>query len=139
MLIIKQIFLFIIKCFLLIIKQILVDIEIPVWKYFLHSCQCYHCLLTQSCLTLVNPWTVDHQTSLSMGLPRKNTRVDWHFLLWPRDHTCIFCIGRQILYFWAMWEAPMLLLLNFKCVHICGCQIVSLCWIDFHYTDYSYN
>ena len=24
---------------------------------------------------------------------------------WPRDRTCISCIGRQILYHWATWEA----------------------------------
>ena len=24
---------------------------------------------------------------------------------WPRDWTCVFCIGRQILYCWATWEA----------------------------------
>ena len=26
----------------------------------------------------------------------------------PRDCTCISCIGRQILYHWATWEAPLL-------------------------------
>ena len=33
-------------------------------------------------------------TSLSMGSS------------WPRDWTCVSCIGRQILYHWATWEAP---------------------------------
>ena len=33
-------------------------------------------------------------TSLSMGSS------------WPRDWTCVSCIGRQILYHWATWETP---------------------------------
>ena len=28
-------------------------------------------LVTKSCLTLMTPWTVVHQTSLSMGFPRQ--------------------------------------------------------------------
>ena len=32
-----------------------------------HECVCS---VTQLCLTLCNPWTVAHQTSLSMGFPR---------------------------------------------------------------------
>ena len=26
---------------------------------------------------------------------------------WPRDRTCVSCIGRQILYLWATWETRM--------------------------------
>ena len=37
--------------------------EISVDKYF-HEL----CLVTQSCLTLVTPWTVAHQAPLSMGI-----------------------------------------------------------------------
>ena len=29
---------------------------------------------------------------------------------WPRDQTCISCIGREILYLWSTWEAPGLIL-----------------------------
>ena len=29
---------------------------------------------------------------------------------WSRDQTCSFCIGRWILYRWAAWEAPSLVL-----------------------------
>ena len=25
---------------------------------------------------------------------------------WPKDWSCVFCIGRQIPYHWATWEAP---------------------------------
>ena len=41
-------------------------------------CLCV-CSVTQSCPTLVTPWTVAHQASLSMGFPGKNTGVDSHF------------------------------------------------------------
>ena len=41
-------------------------------------CMCV-CSVTQSCPTLVTPWTVAHQASLSMGFPGKNTGVDSHF------------------------------------------------------------
>ena len=30
---------------------------------------------------------------------------------WPKDWTCVSCLGRQILYHRATWEAPILLLL----------------------------
>ena len=37
----------------------------------LESC-CFHYFITKSCLTLfVNPWTVTHQVSLSMGFPKQ--------------------------------------------------------------------
>ena len=29
---------------------------------------------------------------------------------WPRDQTCVSCIGRWILYHWATWEAPPLII-----------------------------
>ena len=59
------------------------------------------------------PWTVAHQFLCPWDFPGKNTGVGYHFLLqggfsWPRDQThisCISCIGRQILYHWATWEA----------------------------------
>ena len=38
-------------------------------------------LVTQSCRTLVTPWTVACQAPLSMGLSNKNTPVGCHFLL----------------------------------------------------------
>ena len=61
----------------------------------------------------VIPWTVAHQSPLSMEFPlSKNTGVGCHFLLrgssQPRDQTCISCIScisRQILYHWATWES----------------------------------
>ena len=42
------------------------------------------------------------------GFPGKGTGVGCHFILrgssWPRDLTCVFCIGRRILYQWATRE-----------------------------------
>ena len=38
-------------------------------------------LLTKSCTTLATPWTTACQAPLSMGFPRQNTGVGWHFLL----------------------------------------------------------
>ena len=37
-------------------------------------------LVAKSCLTLVTPWTVTHQTPLSMGFPRQEY---WSGLLFP--------------------------------------------------------
>ena len=31
--------------------------------------------------SFVTPWTVAHQPALSMGFPRQDTGVGWHFLL----------------------------------------------------------
>ena len=42
-----------------------------------HCC----CLATKLCPTLCHPWTVAHQTSLSMDFPGKYTEVGFHFLL----------------------------------------------------------
>ena len=39
-----------------------------------------HCLVAQSCPTLVTPWAVAHQAPLSMGFPR---REYWSRLLFP--------------------------------------------------------
>ena len=42
------------------------------------------CLLDKSCQTLYNPWTIAHQASLSMGLPRQEYWSALPFLS-PRD------------------------------------------------------
>ena len=56
------------------------------------------------------PRTIARQVLVSMGFSSKNTGVGCHFFFQgsssPRDQTCIFCIGRQILYCCATWEAP---------------------------------
>ena len=44
--------------------------------YLLHCC-----LVDKLCLTLVTPWTEAFQTPLSMGFPKPDTGVSYHFLL----------------------------------------------------------
>ena len=64
--------------------------------------------VTQSCLTLVTPWTVACQALLSMGIIPARI-LEWVAISFfrgssqPRDQThvsCIFCTGRLILYHW---------------------------------------
>ena len=59
-------------------------------------------LVTKSCPTLVTPWTVACQASLSMGFSSKNTGVGCHFLLQRIFLTQVSNLGllhcRQILY-----------------------------------------
>ena len=82
------------------------------------------CMYAQSCPILfdLTPWTVAHQASLSMGFPRQEY---WSGLPFPtpgdppRDWTqvsCISCIGRQILYHWAIM--PITSYKSFK-AHTC--------------------
>ena len=62
-------------------------------------------------------WTVAHQAPPSIDCPGKNTGVGNHFLLHgiflTQGSNSVSCIGRQILYHWAMREA-----------HIHGCVCV---------------
>ena len=55
------------------------------------------------------PWTAACQAPLSMGFSRQEHWNGLPFLLLglfqPRDRTLISCIGRQILYYWATWDA----------------------------------
>ena len=70
-----------------------------------------------SCLVVSNsfviPWTVARQAPLSTEFSRQEY---WSGLPFPSpgdipdpgvepDTSCVFCIGRQILYHWATWEA----------------------------------
>ena len=74
-------------------------------------CVCVQeCSVTPSCLVLCNP--MDYITCSSVhGISQQNTRVDCHFLLqgiFPDQSrtqvTYVSCIGRWILYHWAIWE-----------------------------------
>ena len=64
-----------------------------------------------SCVQLfVTPWTIALQAPLSMGILQARI-LEWVAIsfsrgsAWPRDPACISCIGRQILYHRATWEA----------------------------------
>ena len=65
----------------------------------------------------VTSWTVVCQAPLSMGFFQARI-MEWvaspssRGSSWPRDWThvsCVFCIGRRILYHWATWEAPSII------------------------------
>ena len=69
------------------------------------------------------PWT--GRLLCPCDFPGKTARADWHFLLQgifqPRIWTCVFCIGRQILYHWATRKA-----LKRKCMGVCSVVLESL-------------
>ena len=75
------------------------------------------------------PWTVARQAPPCMGFSRQEY---WSGLAipffrgssWPRDQTCISCIGRRILYYWASWEVHDAYLLQ---THNSICTCWSLC------------
>ena len=75
-------------------------------------CVCVYSF-AHSCPTFCNPWTIAHQASLSLEFSRQKI-LEWVAISssrgssQPRDGTCvscISCIGRQILYHSAIWEA----------------------------------
>ena len=61
--------------------------------------------------SFATPWTVAHQAPLSMEFSAKI--LEWVAIFLSRgssrrrDQICISCIGRQILYYQATWEALM--------------------------------
>ena len=74
-----------------------------------HECMLRHSVVSDS---LVTPWTVALQAPLSMKISQ--TRIpEWVTISssrrssWPRHWNWVFCIGRQVLYHWATWEAPV--------------------------------
>ena len=69
---------------------------------------CCCCLVTKLYLTLLWPQPA---RLLIHGISQARI-LEWVAIsfsrgtLWPRDSTCVSCIGRKILYLWATWEAP---------------------------------
>ena len=93
-------------------------------------CVCVY-MYAQSCPTLFNvtPRTAAHQALLSMGFPRQEY---WSGLPFPtpgdapRDQThmsCISCIGRQILYHWAIMP-----IISYKSFKARTCLSASVNW-----------
>ena len=68
----------------------------------------------QSCLTLCDPMDCSPPSSSVYGIFQARI-LEWVAVpssrgsSGPRDQICIFCIGRQILYHCATWEASVLL------------------------------
>ena len=71
---------------------------------FIVLCCCY--LVFKSCPTLHNPMDYSPAGSSVHGILQARI-VEWVAIsfsrgsFWPRDWTCVSCIGRQILYYWA--------------------------------------
>ena len=92
-------------------KVVVTDV---VWLWAQPNCSAL-CWLVCCERVLVTPWTVAYQVPLSMSILQERI-LEWVAIsscmgsFWPKDWTCIFCItciGRQILYHWAIWEAHM--------------------------------
>ena len=73
------------------------------------------CVRVQSCLTLCDPLACSSPGSSVHGIPQARI-LEWVAFPFsrgfscPRDGTHVFwvsCIGRQILYHWATWEADL--------------------------------
>ena len=101
---------------LLKLKGPSLDAPLPwAWKQHVHKgIRQYLCTLSRVRL-LVNPWTVARQAPLSMGLPRQEY---WSGLPCPPPgdlpipeikpgSSASPAFGRQILYQWVTWEAPL--------------------------------
>ena len=64
-------------------------------------------LVARSCLTLCDPMDCNPPGSSVHGILQART-LEWvaisssKWYSWPRDRTCLFYIGRQILYHWAL-------------------------------------
>ena len=69
------------------------------------------CELAPSYLTLYDPMGCSLPGSPVHGILQAGI-LEWVAISfsrgssWPRDRTCVSCIGRQILYRWAPWKAP---------------------------------
>ena len=68
------------------------------------------CLVSQSCPILCHPMDCSLPGSSIHGISQART-LEWVAISfsrgssWPRDRTCVSCIGMQVLYCWATWEA----------------------------------
>ena len=75
------------------------------------------CVCAQWCPTLCDPMGCSPSGCFVHGISQARI-LEWVAISrsrgssWPRDPTlisCVSCIGRQILYPWATWEAPIIL------------------------------
>ena len=84
----------------------------------------------------VTPWTEAHQAPLSMEFSRQEYWSELPFPIYSRGSSqprtrihvsCIFCIGRQILYHWATWNPLSKCLLAYQTKIIMGNYFFTLC------------
>ena len=77
----------------------------------------YVCVSAQSRPTLCDPMNCSPPDSSVRGILQARI-LEWVAISssrgssWPRDWTCVFCIGRQNLYHWATWETACLCIFN---------------------------
>ena len=75
-----------------------------------HTCKKV-CMCDQLCPTFYDPMDCSSPGSSVHGIFQAR-KLEWVAISssrgssWPRDRTCVFCLERQILYQWAMWEVP---------------------------------
>ena len=83
------------------------------WGEKLHQLWLQHwcvCSVAQLCPTLCDPIGCSLLGSSVHGILQARI-LEWvatssfRRSSWPRDWTCVSCFGRQILYYWATWEA----------------------------------
>ena len=78
------------------------------------------CSVSQSCPTLWDPLGCSPPGSSVPGISQVKLLV-WVAISfsrgssWPRGWTCVFCIGRWIIYHWTTWEALSCFIFVFKC------------------------
>ena len=84
------------------------------------------CSVAQSCSTLCQPTDCGPPVSSVHGIFQAGI-LEWVAISfsrgssWPRDWTCIFCIGRCILYHWIIiTDAPVLCLVAQSCLTLCN-------------------
>ena len=91
----------------------MLGMQVNSWSYhkILKLKDCYYCLVAKLCLTL---WPMDYSPPGSSIHGILKARIlEWLAIslsqgsFWPRGWTHISCIGRQILYHRATWEAKM--------------------------------
>ena len=84
------------------------------WSHAKESSLFCCCLVTKLFLNLWDPIDCSPPGSSVHGISQAKT-LEWVAISfsgassWPRDQTCVSCIGRQILYRWATREGPLLL------------------------------
>ena len=115
------------------------------------------CLVTKLCLTLCNPWTIDHQTPPSMRFPRQEYCSGRHFplqgILLTQGSNSHVLHCRQSLFHWATGEAheyyitscqeqslqnisgvlPTYFLFLLSYIFLSSYLLGSFCWIPWHY------
>ena len=107
------------------------DVQLYIIKNYLFW-TCMHAKSLQSCLTL-RPHGLSLPGSYVHGILQARI-LEWTAMpfsrgsSWPRNRTHVFyvsCIGRWVIYHWATWESPILLIHVYICRHCSWHQDIS--------------